>query len=284
MKPEKMTVHQVAELTGITIRALHYYDEIGLLKPTKADKTKYRLYSENDLEKLQQILFYREVGFSLKEIKELLSAPIYSKREALERHSELLMLRKKKIEELICLVNDTLAGKNNYSFAAFSNSEISALQEKYRNEVIERWGSTHEYQEFSTFFSLKAEKERNRKWNDFLMRSQGIFERLAEFQGEEPTLAAVQSIVVEWQEYISENFYPCSDDMLMNLGALYQTDERFSAYINRFATWNVAEFLERQSKSIVVVINNLQLYFKPPNGNKKNRCFGGRTFMRLNKI
>ena len=77
MKPEKMTVHQVAELTGITIRALHYYDEIGLLKPTKADKTKYRLYSENDLEKLQQILFYREVGFSLKEIKELLSAPIY---------------------------------------------------------------------------------------------------------------------------------------------------------------------------------------------------------------
>ena len=242
MKPEKMTVHQVAELTGITIRALHYYDEIGLLKPTKADKTKYRLYSENDLEKLQQILFYREVGFSLKEIKELLSAPIYSKREALERHSELLMLRKKKIEELICLVNDTLAGKNNYSFAAFSNSEISALQEKYRNEVIERWGSTHEYQEFSTFFSLKAEKERNRKWNDFLMRSQGIFERLAEFQGEEPTLAAVQSIVVEWREYISENFYPCSDDMLMNLGALYQTDERFSAYINRFATWNVAEF------------------------------------------
>ena len=237
-----MTVHQVAELTGITIRALHYYDEIGLLKPTKADKTKYRLYSENDLEKLQQILFYREVGFSLKEIKELLSAPIYSKREALERHAELLMLRKKKIEELICLVNDTLAGKNNYSFAAFSNSEISALQEKYRNEVIERWGSTHEYQEFSTFFSLKAEKERNRKWNDFLMRSQGIFERLAEFQGKEPTLPAVQSIIVEWKEYISENFYPCSDDMLMSLGALYQTDERFSAYINRFAAWNVAEF------------------------------------------
>ena len=63
---------EVAKLTGITIRTLHYYDEIGLLEPTKADKTKYRLYSENDLEKLQQILFYREVGFSLKEIKALL--------------------------------------------------------------------------------------------------------------------------------------------------------------------------------------------------------------------
>lgn len=163
-----MMIHEVAKLTGITIRALHYYDEIGLLEPTKADKTKYRLYSENDLEKLQQILFYREVGFSLKEIKALLSAPVYNRREALERHLELLNLRKKKIEELICLVNDTLAGKSDYSFTAFSNAEISALQEKYRNEVIERWGSTHEYQEFSSFFSARAEKERNRKWNDFL--------------------------------------------------------------------------------------------------------------------
>ena len=98
MNPKKMMIHEVAKLTGITIRTLHYYDEIGLLEPTKADKTKYRLYSENDLEKLQQILFYREVGFSLKEIKALLSAPVYNKREALERHLELLNLRKKKIE------------------------------------------------------------------------------------------------------------------------------------------------------------------------------------------
>ena len=158
MNPKKMMIHEVAKLTGITIRALHYYDEIGLLEPTKADKTKYRLYSENDLEKLQQILFYREAGFSLKEIKALLSAPVYNRREALERHLELLNLRKKKIEELICLVNDTLAGKSDYSFTAFSNAEVSALQEKYRNEVIERWGSTHEYQEFSSFFQPEPKK------------------------------------------------------------------------------------------------------------------------------
>ena len=72
MNPKKMMIHEVAKLTGITIRAMHCYDEISLLEPAKADKTKYRLYSENDLEKLQQILFYREVGFSLKEIKALL--------------------------------------------------------------------------------------------------------------------------------------------------------------------------------------------------------------------
>ena len=90
--------------------------------------------------------------------------------------------------------------------------------------------------------SARAEKERNQKWNDFLIYSQNVFERLAEYKAEAPTLPAVQSIVAEWQEYISENFYPCSDDMLMYLGELYQTDERFAEYINRFATWNVAEF------------------------------------------
>lgn len=87
-----------------------------------------------------------------------MSAPVYNRREALERHLELLNLRKKKIEELICLVNDTLAGKSDYSFTAFSNAEVSALQEKYRNEVIERWGSTHEYQEFSSFFQPEPKK------------------------------------------------------------------------------------------------------------------------------
>ena len=135
-----------------------------------------------------------------------------------------------------------MAGKNAYSFTAFSNAEISTLQEKYRDEVFERWSSTHEYQEFSSSFSAKTEKERNRKCNDFLIHSQNIFERLAEYKAETPALPAVQSIVAEWQEYISENFYPCSDDMLMYLGELYQTDERFVEYINRFATWNVAEF------------------------------------------
>lgn len=76
MNPKKMMIHEVAKLTGITIRALHYYDEIGLLEPTKADKTKYRLYSENDLEKLQQILFYREVGFSKRDQGIIVSARI----------------------------------------------------------------------------------------------------------------------------------------------------------------------------------------------------------------
>ena len=170
-----------------------------------------------------------------------MSAPVYNRREALERHLELLNLRKKKIEELICLVNDTLAGKSDYSFTAFSNAEVSALQEKYRNEVIERWGSTHEYQEFSSFFQPEPKKREIGSGMIFLY-SQNIFERLAEYKAETPALPAIQSIVAEWQEYISENFYPCSDAMLMYLGELYQTDERFVEYINRFATWNVAEF------------------------------------------
>ena len=101
-----------------------------------------------------------------------------------------------------------MAGKSDYYLTAFSNAEISALQEKYRNEVIERLGSTHEYQEVSSFFSARAEKERNQKWNVFLIYSQNVFERLAEYKAETPALPAIQSIVAEWQEIYLKTSIP----------------------------------------------------------------------------
>lgn len=248
MKHDKMTVHEIANYTGITIRTLHYYDEIGLLRPSMVTESKYRIYSENDLDRLQQILFYREVGFSLKEIKELLAASVYTRQEALEHHLELLNLKKKHLDELIELVKETLSGKGIYSFSAFSNVEISELQQKYRDEIIERWGNTPEYNEFSGLFSKKSQKEQTKQWNDFLIYSQNFFERLAKYEMESPMLAAVQNMVREWQEYISEYFYHCSNEMLLNLGELYEYEERFSAYINRFGSEKLALFFNRAIK------------------------------------
>lgn len=89
-KNKTLTVHEVAELTGVTIRALHYYDEIGLLKPSIVTESRYRLYTEADLGRLQEILFFREVGFALKEIKLLMSSPDYDRAEALERQLDIL--------------------------------------------------------------------------------------------------------------------------------------------------------------------------------------------------
>lgn len=104
MNKKPMTVHEVVNLTGITARTLHYYDEIGLLKPSIVTEARYRLYTEEDLIRLQEILFFREVGFVLKEIKKLLDAPHYNRSEALERHLSILEAQKERIYVIIALV------------------------------------------------------------------------------------------------------------------------------------------------------------------------------------
>ena len=131
-----MTVHEVVNLTGITTRTLHYYNEIGLLKPSIVTDAKYRLYTDDDLCRLQEILFFREVGFALKEIKSLLHSPCYSRTEALEKHLSILEAQKERIDGLIALVEADLNGTKEISFSAFSNPKVLELQTKYREEAL----------------------------------------------------------------------------------------------------------------------------------------------------
>ena len=192
MNEKAKTVHEVAKLTGITARTLHYYDEIGLLKPSIITEAKYRQYTDDDLTRLQEILFFREVGFALKEIKELLDSPHYVRSEALERHVLILEAQKERIEALISLVKDTING----------NKEIKFFYSMARN----------------------------------------IFEKLAMYENSPAESSEVQAIVHEWQQYISEHFYECNKQILSNLGVLYITDERFTTFINRFSSGNLAAF------------------------------------------
>lgn len=231
---KKMTVHEVAKLAGITNRTLHYYDEIGLLSPSIVTATKYRIYTDEDLKRLQEILFFKEIGFSLKEIKFLIASPLYNREEILIKHLKILELKRKKIDKLIDLVNTALTDKSNYSFEVFFNHDILEAQAQFQKEVIEKWGATGEYQYFFDRFSKHTERENTDKWNDLIAQSQSLFERLAEYVSLSPSLPKVQELVQEWQEYISENFYPCSSEMLSYLGELYISDDRFSTYIDRF--------------------------------------------------
>jgi len=240
MNNKPLSVHEVAELTGITNRTLHYYDEIGLLKPSIVTETKYRLYTNDDLARLQEILFYREVGFALKEISGLMAAEMYTREEALERQIQILEAKKERIEALIELVEGRIAGKQEITFDAFSKSKIIELQTQFRSEVIERWGNSKFYEEFEKVFSQKTQKIQQETWLAFLSWSQAFFEKLFEY--ENPGCSEVQLFVQEWQEYISENFYRCSNEMLLYLGELYTSDERFSGFINRFGKNNLANF------------------------------------------
>lgn len=143
-----MKINEVAKLTGVTVRALHYYDKIGLLKPEEITEAGYRIYSENDLETLQQILFFRELDFSLNEIKEMIQNQLYDKTEALEKQKELLMQKRARLDELITLVEGTLKGEREMSFKEFDMTEIEENKKKYAEEVKERWGTTKAYAEY----------------------------------------------------------------------------------------------------------------------------------------
>lgn len=144
-----MQIKEFAKLTGVTVRALHYYDEIGLMKPSSVDEQNgYRFYDERCLERMQEILFYRKLDFPLKEIRTILSSPEYNKKTALKGQKRLLILKKERLERLISALDDAMKGEK-ITMNAFDNSEFEAQREKYAAEAKKKWGETAAYKEFA---------------------------------------------------------------------------------------------------------------------------------------
>ena len=143
----RLSIGETSKLTGISVRTLHYYDEINLLKPSEVTESGYRYYDDNALEKLQQILFYRELDFPLKDIKEIISKPDYNSIQALKNHKELLLLKRKRLDKLIKLVENIIKGESTMEFNEFDMTEIEKAKEKYAKEVKEKWGDTKAYKE-----------------------------------------------------------------------------------------------------------------------------------------
>ena len=137
----------IAKLTGVSVRTLHYYDQIGLLRPVEISEAGYRYYNEENLETLHQILFFRELDFSLKEMMQIMYSPNYNKEEALRKQKELLFLKQRRLEKLIELINDNLRGDGKMDFSKFDVAEIESLKKEYAKEAKERWGETKAYEE-----------------------------------------------------------------------------------------------------------------------------------------
>lgn len=224
-----MKINEVAKLTGITVRTLHYYDEIGLLKPSKVNESGYRIYDNSDLEELQQILFFRELEFSLNEIKEIITNPKYDKKEALCNHKQLLIKKKLRLDKLIALVEDTIEGENTMSFKEFDMSEIEKIKKEYAAEVKARWGDTEAYAESEE----KTANYDSEKWNFLNEEGTAILKEFGELRTLSPDNEKIQSLVKKWQEYITNNFYNCTKEILAGLGLMYVQDERFSENIDK---------------------------------------------------
>ena len=140
-----MTVNEVSKLTGVSIRTLQYYDNIGLLKPAEYTESGYRLYDDAALERLQQILLFRELEFPLKDIKDIVTRSDFDKNKALEQQIGLLELRKEHIDNLISMCRDLKKrGVKNMDFSAFDTAKL----DEYSKRAKEQWGATPEYKEF----------------------------------------------------------------------------------------------------------------------------------------
>ena len=224
----KMQIKEFAEFTGVSVRTLHYYDEIGLLKPAHVDEhSGYRYYDEHSLLKMQEILFYRELDFSLKSIGEILSAPNYNTNKALKEQKNLLLLKKERLERLISAIDDALKGENVMN--AFDNHEF----ESYKTEVQKRWGKTDAYKEHVE----KTKDYSKDKWNNLADDMNNI---LAEFaicmqNGNPSDSVEAQGLVKMLQEHITANYYHCTKEILAGLGQMYVADERFKNNIDKHA-------------------------------------------------
>ena len=150
------TVKDVSEIAGVSIRTLRHYDEIGLLKPTKLTEAGYRLYDDKALEKLQEIMFYRELEIPLSEIKTILENPFYDKKQALLTQKALLEQKRNRLNGIIELISDVVKGVNTMSFEAFSKEEIEAIVEhtlthmspEGKESQIKQFGSEEKYRAY----------------------------------------------------------------------------------------------------------------------------------------
>lgn len=235
-----MKINDVAKLTGITVRTLHYYDEIGLLKPSKITDAGYRIYDEKNLETLQQILLFREMNFPLSEIKEIISNPKFDRIDALEKHKNLLIKKRQRLDNLINLVNNTIKGENDMSFKEFDMTEIEATKKKYAKEVKERYGKTDSYKEYE----VKTKNYDKDKWNEVNAEANEIFKAFADIKDKDPESEDVQKLVKVWQDYITKNYYNCTKEILYSLGIMYVNDERFKENIDKCGE-GTAEFMSK---------------------------------------
>lgn len=233
------TVKEVSKLTGISIRALHHYDAIGLLKPSQITSAGYRLYDHKALERLQIILLFRELRFPLKEIQQILDSPDFNKGEALSQQIQMLTLQKERLEKLIALALQIQKEGVDHmlNFESFDKKEI----DDYAKEVKARWGHTESYRQFMEKSGSAAE---NAVSQEILTRQ--MFDIFAEFgalTSQPPGTPEVQALVKKLQDFISRHYYQCSDEILKSLGEMYVCDPRFTKNIDKAGGKGTAAFV-----------------------------------------
>ncbi len=239
------TVSEVAGLAHVTVRTLHYYDEIGLLVPSDRSEAGYRLYSEADLERLQQIRLYRELGFALDAIGQVLDEPSIDRLSALRSQREFLVTKRRKMEAVIRAVDRTLESMtggrkmntgemfDGFEDLAEAPDEVRAHHATHAKEAHERWGDSDVYAE-----SMRRTRGHSKDaWKEIQDQSGENEARMVSLMaaGEAPEGAEAMAAAEAMRQHISRWFYPCSHKMHAGLADMYEADPRFRAYYEKRA-------------------------------------------------
>lgn len=230
-----MTSREIADITGISVRTLHHYDEIGLLRPKRNPFNHYREYSESDIEILQQILFFKACGFSLQKIKSLLSMPDFDQEKAFELQKKILLYEKEKISKMIQTLEKTIQAKKGEIQMSQKEKFIGFDFNKnpYKAEVKERWG-----EEAAETINNLSKQEKNSLGKGL----EALFMELAQIQTE-PDAQETQQAIGKMYDFFNENMgYYYTSKAFAGVGQLYITDERFTRNINQYRV-GLAEFL-----------------------------------------
>jgi DNA-binding transcriptional MerR regulator len=233
-------VQEVARIAGVSVRALHHYDEIGLLVPSGRSEAGYRLYDGEDLLRLQQILIGRELGLPLEEIRSSLEDPKFDRRAMLERQRKEIASRAERAAAILRAIDVALAALNEggKTMNEMSKQEISELFEgfdpsRYEGEVKERWGQTDAYKESARRTSkyTKADWERYKAESHAIMTDASrLFRSGAVADADE-----VMAVAERHRLSIDRWFYPCGPTMHIGLADMYEADERFASSIDKYA-------------------------------------------------
>ncbi|MEY8191696.1 MerR family transcriptional regulator [Peribacillus simplex] len=230
-----MKVKELADLVGISVRTLHYYDEIGLLSPEEITESGYRLYSNDNLEMLQQILFFRELGMPLKEIKQMISSSSFDKQDALIKHQKMLLEKRSQLDKLIKTVEKSI--KHMKGEIQMTNKEkfegFDFSQNPYEEEARKLWGD-------------KAVDESKAKVAGMSKDAQKIvseiYIKLASIRNDSPKSEEVQEAIKEWYDCLNNNFGTYSLDAFKGLGQMYVNDQRFTKNIDKYGD-GLAKFM-----------------------------------------
>lgn len=239
------TVQKLAKLAGVSNRTLRYYDQIGILKPARINSSGYRIYGEKEIDQLQQILFYRELGVSLQIIKEIIISPDFDYRKALEEHHKTLLEQKERLDVLIANVEKTIGlkeGRNTMSdrekFEGFKKRVVEENEKKYGKEIREKYGEDTIDKSNAKMMNMTEEQYR-----DFKKLEEEISSTLAEaFQSGDPAGPLAQKVADLHKQWLSYTWNQYSKAAHAGLAQMYVEDERFRAYYDKEQP-GIAEFL-----------------------------------------